>query len=44
MPSNKVEEAALRSIKNASPFLPFPEALNVKELSFQVAIVFKKTN
>ena len=39
---DKVEEAASNSVKQASPFPPFPEALKIEELSFQVAIVFKK--
>ena len=35
-------DAALKSIKEASPFPPFPDSLKKKELAFAIAIIFKK--
>ena len=39
---SKLKRIAALIIKNASPFPPFPESVKSSELTFQVAIVFKK--
>ena len=42
MERSKLKKTAALIIKNASPFPPFPESVKSNELTFQVAIVFKK--
>ncbi|MBL7156850.1 MAG: TonB family protein [Candidatus Omnitrophica bacterium] len=38
----QLRKTALRSVKNASPFPPFPKELQKRELTFSIAIIFKK--
>lgn len=40
--SNYLKTIALRSVKAAAPFPPFPKILNRKELSFSITIIFQK--
>ncbi|MBN1354317.1 MAG: energy transducer TonB [Candidatus Omnitrophica bacterium] len=40
--SGYLREIAVKSIKSAAPFPPFPEALKKDELTFSIAIIFKK--
>lgn len=40
--SPRLKTIALKSIKEASPFPPFPDSLKKKELAFAIAIIFKK--
>jgi len=37
-----LRNAALRSVKQASPFPPFPNSLEGESLAFSIAIIFKK--
>jgi protein TonB len=36
-----LDQAAIKTINNASPFLPFPEKINKKELWLKLALSFK---
>jgi len=38
----KLADIAITSLKEASPFPPFPKALSMPEISFTVTVVFKK--
>ena len=40
--SPRLKTIALKSMKEASPFPPFPDSLEKKELAFAIAIIFKK--
>lgn len=40
--STFLRKAALRSVKQASPFPPFPSSLEGEDLAFNLAIIFKK--
>lgn len=40
--SESLKQVALESVRQAAPFPPFPAALNKRELTFSIAIIFRR--